>query len=448
MSRFFYRTPNGKLAMSRRTALRGLLGGAAAVVALPTLEAMLNSHGTAMADGTALPKRFVTWFFGNGVRLNKWVPQGEGPSYPLSEELAPLAKVKDYLNVMTGFDNFGAESGIGHFSGMSVLSGCPMKNDNQGYGKPGGATIDQRVAAALGSKTLFPSIELGVSKRIDMYSGPIIQYIAHKSDSQPLPPEYSPQAAFTKLFGSFSPGSDPKGPLRVSVLDAIRQDALDIQKRVGKADRERLEAHLESVGTLQKQIAAMPPVCSLPSMPAQANVDVEGKEPLFEVNQTMSELLTYALSCDLTRAASLMFSSAIGATIFHTVANMEHHNMTHSANQEAVHQAVVFTMQCFATLLERMKETPDGDGNLLDNSIVLATSDCAEGMTEATVDQPLLVVGKGGGALKYPGVHYRSSGVENTADVLLACLQAVVPEAVDIGSGSGYSNKPCKALKA
>ena len=91
--------------MSRRTALRGLLGGAAAVVALPTLEAMLNSSGTALADGGAIPRRLVTWFFGNGVRLNRWVPQGYGANYPLSDELLPLANVKEYVSVLSGFDN-------------------------------------------------------------------------------------------------------------------------------------------------------------------------------------------------------------------------------------------------------------------------------------------------------------------------------------------------------
>lgn len=447
MSRFFHRTPKGKLAMSRRTALRGLLGGAAAAVALPTLEAMLNSHGTALADGTGIPQRLVTWFFGNGVRLNRWVPQGEGVDYPLSDELMPLAKVKEYVNVMTGFDNFGAVIQFGHYEGMAILSGHPMGNGNAGYPKPGGPTIDQVVAAAVGGKTLFPSIELGISKRIDTYSGPLIQYSAHKSSDLPLPPEYNPQSVFNKLFGSFSPDNDPKGPLRVSVLDAVRQDALDIQKRVGAADKQRLEAHLDSINTLQKQIAALPPVCTLPDPTLETNLDINGEEPLWEVNQAMSSLMAYALACDITRAGSIMFSSAIGTTIFNTVTKMEHHNLTHTENQEMVHQGVVFTMQCFAALLEQLKAMPEGAGNVLDNSVVICTSDCSEGATHETVDQPLLVAGGGGGTLKNPGVHYRSSGKENTADVLLACLQAVVPEAVDIGSGQGYSNKPCKAIK-
>jgi hypothetical protein len=447
MSRFFHRTPNGKLAMSRRTALRGLLGGAAAVVALPTLEAMLNSSGTALADGGAIPRRLVTWFFGNGVRLNRWVPQGYGANYPLSDALLPLANVKEYVSVLSGFDNFGAVVQFGHYEGMAILSGHPMTNSNAGYPKPGGPTIDQVVAAAVGSKTTFPSIELGVSKRVDTYSGPLLQYAAHKGVDLPLPPEYNPQAVFNKLFGSFTPGNDPKGPLRASVLDAVRQDALDIQKRVGTADRQRLEAHLESIGTLQKQIAALPPVCTLPDPTLETNIDVSGAEPLAEVNQAMSSLMAYALACDITRAGSIMFTSAIGTTIFNTVTPMEHHNLTHSENQELVHQGVVFTMQCFAALLEQLKAMPEGTGNLLDNTVVICSSDCSEGATHETVDQPLLVAGGGGGALKTPGVHYRASGKENTADVLLACLQAVVPDAVDIGSGQGYSNKPCKAIK-
>src|SRR4051812_43903121 len=103
--------------LSRRTLLRGMLGGVMTAVALPTLEAMLNSHGTALADGNPLPQRIITWFFGNGVRLDRWVPKTQGPDYELSEELAPLAKVKPYLSVLTGFQNR-CETLITHHEGM------------------------------------------------------------------------------------------------------------------------------------------------------------------------------------------------------------------------------------------------------------------------------------------------------------------------------------------
>lgn len=448
MKRFLERNNKGRLILNRRTMLRGMLGGAAAAIALPTLEAMLDTQGVAYADGTGLPRRLATWFFGNGARLNRWVPQGEGPNYPLSDELAPLANVKEYINVMSGFDNKAAVITFGHYEGMAILSGHPMLNGN-GYPKPGGLTIDQVVATHNAGKTIFPSLELGISKRVDTFAGPLIQYSSHKGTDQPLPPQYNPQAVFNKLFGSFTPGSDPSGPLRVSVLDVVKQDALDIQKEVGSLDKQRLEAHLEGVNNLQKQIGALPPVCTLPSMPSATNVDIGIIEPLAETNDAMSEMMAYAFACDLTRAGSVMFSSAIGTTIFHPIGTViEHHSLTHSENQELVHQGVLFTMQCYAKLIEKLKAMPEGQGSLLDNTIVICASDCSEGATHYTVDQPFVVAGNAGGVLKTPGVHYRAWGKENTADVLLACLKAVVPEATSIGSGLGISTTPCKAILA
>lgn len=446
--KFLSRNNKGRLVMNRRAMLRGVLGGTAAVIALPALEAMLDTQGVAYADGSGFPRRLCTWFFGNGVRLNRWVPQGEGPNYPLSEELAPLANVKEYISVMSGFDNYGAVQTIGHYEGMAILSGHPMVYGN-GYPKPGGMTIEQVAAQYNSGKTVFPSIELGVSKRFDTFSGPLIQYSAHKGKDQPLPPEYNPQAVFNKLFGSFTPDSDPSGPLRVSVLDAVKQDALDIQKEVGSVDKERLEAHLEGINNLQKQISALPPVCTLPGLPSATNTDVGIIEPLAETNAAMSDMLAYALACDLTRAGSVLFTTAIGTTIFHPIGTViEHHSLTHSNNQELVHQGVVFTMQCFAALIEKLKAMPEGQGSLLDNTIVICASDCSEGATHYTTDQPFLVAGNAGGVLKNPGVHYRAWGKENTADVLLACLKAVVPEATTVGSGPGLSDKPCKAILA
>jgi hypothetical protein len=445
MSRFFHRSDKGKLVMSRRAMLRGALGGAAALVALPTLEAMLSSHGTALADGTPLPRRLVTWLFGNGVRLNRWVPQGIGADYPLSDELLPLANVREYVSVLSGFKS-GLQLQIGHWEGMAIFS-CHTSADAFGYQQPIGPTVDQLVAAANAGKTVFPSIELGISKRVTT-GDPQIQYLAHKGPGQPLPPEYNPKALWSKLFASYAPMTDPASPRRVSVLDTVREDILAMQGELGSADKQRLEAHLESVGNLQKQIAAVPPACALPGEPLETNVDVAGVEPLSAVNKAMNGLLAYAFTCDITRAASVIFSSAIGSTIFYEAgAKEEHHNLTHGMDQEIVHKAVVFTMGCFAHLLETLKATPDGTGNLLDNSVVFCASDCAEGATHELKDQPMLVAGRGGGALTHPGIHYRSGG-ENTSDVVLACLKAAVPEATEIGSGVGYSKTPCAALKA
>ena len=117
----------GKLVLSRRTMLRGMIGSAAVALALPPLEAMLNSHGTAFANGDALPRRFMTWFFGNGVRLDQWTPKGQGPGYGLTDELAPLKDVRDYCSILSGFNNKAGYGRRGHHDGIAgCFSGHPF----------------------------------------------------------------------------------------------------------------------------------------------------------------------------------------------------------------------------------------------------------------------------------------------------------------------------------
>jgi hypothetical protein len=164
----------------------------------------------------------------------------------------------------------------------------------------------------------------------------------------------------------------------------------------------------------------------------------------------MSDLLALAFSCDITRVASVQFTGSVGYTVFSDIGqNMGHHDMTHeAARNDQVDASTIYTMERLAYLLAALRNTPEGNGNLLDNSCVLVSSDCSSGLTHSTFDQPVIVAGAGGGALKYPGVHYRSPNGENTSDILLACLKSVCPEATEVGGGLGYSNTPASAIMA
>ncbi len=444
-----------KLVLNRRTMLRGMLAGSTVALGLPTLEAMLGSHGTAFADGSPLPRRLVTWFFGNGVRLDRWVPKIQGGGYELTEELAPLAKVKDYCSVLTGFNNKAGYGRRGHHDGVAgAFSGIPfieLDPGNSNYSsKFGGPSIDQVAATAIAKKTptYLPSLQLGVSKRVTTGEGPTLQYLSHKGPDQPLPSEYNPQVAFAKLFGSFVPKDDHTTKLRVTALDAVREDAKRLQLRVGKNDKMRLDAHMESIYLLQKQILAIPPACMKPGQPIETNDDINGDEPLEAVSKAMADIIAVAFACDLTRVVSFQQSGSVGGTVYWmTGATVEEHGLTHDgAQQELVHQSVVFNMSCYAYLLEKLKATAEGQGNLLDNSVVYLGSDAAEGLTHSCFDQPIIVAGRGGGDLVYPGVHYRSSTDENTSDILLSVLKTIDPTATEVGADQGYSNTPCKAL--
>lgn len=450
--------------LSRRTMLRGVVGGSTVALALPLLDIMLSDNGEALANGGPLPRRLITWFFGNGCALNvtgdvnsglRFWPNAEGPGYDVTPQLAPLAAagVIEYCSLLSKFDVKAAGAHRrGHHDGCTLFSGYPfieLPADGANYSsKFGGPTIDQVAAAEIGSQTFLPSIQLQISKRIITTEGPTLQYLSHKGPDQPLPQIANPQEAWTKLFASFTPENDPATPHRLAALDAVSEDARALQLRVGSADRMRLEAHLDSVAQIYSQIAATAPVCMQPPQPGETNADIDGQEQLTSVNQVMSQLLALAFSCDITRVASVQFTGSVGYTVFSDLGqNVGHHDMTHEAGRnEEVDASTIFTMTRFAELLAALRNTPEGDGNLLDNSCVLVSSDCSSGLTHSTFDQPIIVAGAGGGALRHPGIHYRSQNGENTSDILLACLKTVCPEATQVGGDIGLSTTPLSAI--
>lgn len=451
--------------LHRRTMLRGALGGSAVALGLPVLEAMLNGNGNAYADGTELPCRLVTWFFGNGCAVAdvndsgagiRFAPAETGAGFAPTPQLQPLADrgVLEYCSVLSGFDIAAAgEHRRGHHDGVAgFFSGYPFvelpPNGANYASKFGGPSIDQVAAERLAGQTVIPSVQMAISKRIVGGEGPTLQYLSHQGPDQPLAPYFDPREAWDKLFGTFTVPDDPGKPARLSALDAVREDVQRLQMRVGANDRMRLESHLDAVAQLRGQIDAIAPVCTLPPQTPQSNDDVEGQEQLEAVNAVMSELLAIAFACDITRVGSIQFTGSVGYTVFNNLGlDRGHHDLTHdAAENEAVDQATIFTMDQFGVLLQTLRDMPEGDGNVLDNSCILLGSDAAAGLTHSVFDQPCIVAGGGGGMLTHPGVHYRSATGENTSDILLSCLQTVDPTATEAGGGIGVSSTPNSAI--
>jgi Protein of unknown function (DUF1552) len=432
--------------LNRRAVLRGLAGGALASVALPPLEAMLNRNGDALSGGNPLPLRFATFFFGNGVLWDQWIPAEQGSTWKPTPQLQPLfdLEVNDYCSVLTGFENK-LEFRITHHEGAAgMLSGHPFVHLGGLQSKFGGPSIDQVIAAGLEGRTPA-SIQLGVSKRVSTDEDTTMQYISHKSTSEPLPPTYSPARVWTDLFGSFVPPDDPSGPARIRVLDAVREDARALERKLGVADRHRLTAHLEGVDDLETLIRQLPPVCETPAAETEENVDQSGAEPMELVAEAMNRMLVYAWSCDITRVASYMLTGGVGHTVYaHLGQSDEQHAMSHDPGffRDPLHESIVWNVRQFASLLALLRAAEEGAGNLLDNSILLLCSDCGEGWSHTTFDQPIVVAGRGGGQLVYPGVHFRSPDAQNTSDILLMLAQAMVPTITEIGSAEGLSTTP------
>jgi len=444
-----------RVRLSRRHLLKGSVGGAGVVLGLPLLEAMVPSRGTAFAQPADVIRRFGVFFFGNGrgVEAARWNPTNTGADWAPSPQLEPLvtAGVKEYVSVVTGFDVGLRESSRAHHNGtVGILSGAEYIEQDPGnanyrstFSAP---SVDQVAAEVLGQATPYRSLEIGISSRVARSEGTTLQYLSHNGPDNFNPPEYEPSALYERLFGALDPGEDTslndvRLALRKSVLDGVAQDIQSLEARVGTRDRARLEQHLTNIREIEARLDTVSTVsCDAVEDPG----DIRGSgsdEPIAERMQAMSGLIATALACDMSRVFSILFSGSVGGTVFWQVgATRGHHDLSHdgAATQDVIDAATIFTIEQFAVLLQVLKNTPDGvDGtNLLDNSAILCTSDCADGAAHSITDFPILVAGRAGGSLVYPGIHHRGSR-NNTSEVLLTMLRGVGLDLAEFGGGGG-----------
>jgi hypothetical protein len=433
--------------------LRGLLGGAAVAVGLPLLDLFVNKNGDAMADGSAFPCRFGLFFWGNGMIPAQWVPSatGQGAEWELSDQLSPLAPMKDMLSVVTG-TNVRVPNVIPHGAGPGgILSGAPITVNNGEEYTLSQPSIDQVLATEFGSLTAFRSIEVGIQPGSvgRSFNGP------HSQN----PPETSPIAMYQRLFGDdfVQPGDepiiDPKIALRRSVLDAVMEDSSRLRARVGAGDRVRLEQHFDGIRDLELRLQRLeedPPSfasCTRPTTPEAEYPDVGGRPPLLEINAAMADIIAMALACDQTRVFSVWFSEPIG-NVLYPGATSGHHQLTHDegGEQPQVNMITQYIMQGYNDLLVRLRAVPEGAQTLLDHSAVLATSDVSYGRQHKLEDFPILIGGSANGYFK-TDQHYRSLG-ENSSAVLLGLLRSQGMNLAEYGVDAGLVNDSLTAIEA
>jgi hypothetical protein len=445
----------------RRTFLRGALaGGVSVAVPLPRLAGMLDGNGEAHADGAPLPVRFGTWFFGNGIIPERWVPArtGTGNDWALSEQLAPLADVKPWLSVVTGLSIKVPDSAPHSSMPAAALTGA-----NVGPGMVQAPSIDQLVAKGSGAGAVFPSgLHVGVSN----VSGAtqLGTSISFAGPNAPNPPEYSPTALFKKLVqfastsGAGTPAAvDPELMRRSLVLDAVAADAQALRARLGKDDQARLDRHLDGLGQLQTQVmrAQMPRVTGKLADPDKT-YPTRGADGAITRRraQALSDLLVFALASDLSRVFSFMFSCpachgnyadcGLDPTTFHEDYGHRLSPKGLSYATTGFNTGVRYAMSSLSDTLVRMKNTPDGAGTLLDNSCVYTTSCVSESMTHSNLDFPLLVAGKAGGKLK-SDQHVRLVD-ENVSKVPFTLLTAMGTPAKTFGLAEGQVDAGVSAL--
>jgi Protein of unknown function (DUF1552) len=237
------------------------------------------------------------------------------------------------------------------------------------------------------------------------------------------------------------------------VLDGVLADMNRLRAQLSAADRTRLDQHTENIRTIESRLVGMgttPAACKLPTKPT-AIASPNNKEALEELTKVMSDLIAMAFACDQTRVFSMNYSGPTNGTLFWQVnATSGHHALTHDepGDQPLVHACTIFTMQCFSGLLQALKNIPEAAGNVLDNTAILASSDVSDGKLHSLTDYPIVVAGRGGGFLKYPGVHYRSTTKENTSTVLFSVLRAAGLQLTEFGAGGGLVSTSCTAIEA
>ncbi len=447
-------TKPGRLA--RRNFLRTVAFGVPVAIGLPYFEHQLNSNGTAFAQGTPLPRRFGVFFWGNGrgVVPERWNPAVAGADWQLSPQLEPLLEYKSFLNIVTGMDV--NVSGQGHHSGtVGILSGRPFVEQEAGNAPFrstfSGPSIDQFIAAQIGTTTPFKSLEVGIYERVIGGEGTTLQFLSHNGPDSANPPEYEPASVFDRLFADVPATAPDPGliqsatEMKKSVLDSVVQDLNALRSKVGTSDKVRLDQHLSNIRSIEQRLSSTVVLnCAAPQRPSEAEGD------MIERMQAMSDLIALALACDLTRAFSIMFSGSAAGPVFEEIGLTEgHHQLSHEgeAAQTEIDNATIYTMEQFGRLLGSLNSVVEGDTTLLGQSALLASSDTSDGAAHSERDYPILVAGGAGGFLKTPGVHLATDG-ENATQVLLTLVRSMGIEASEFGDGDAHVNESCTGIEA
>ena len=402
-----------RLPLHRRTFLKGL----GATLGLPLLEAMLPASGFA-AQSAGAPKRMAFVFVPNGVIVPDWTVKGEGTNWQLSPTLEPLAKVKDRVCVVDGLmqDNARAKGdGPGDHarSSAAFLTGAhPVKTS--GVDIKVGQSVDQVAAGKAGKLTKLPSIELGTeggrnAGQCDSgYSCAYSNNISWKSATTPMAKEINPRLVFERLFGSTDDREAAKGrakrdEYRKSILDLVTDDANKLKQQLGQTDRRKVDEYFSSVREIEQRIERAKSDSSSQKIPDLTLPRGVPKE-LDEHIGLMFELMTLAFQTDTTRVATFMMANEGSNRSYPMIGvNDGHHHLSHHQNKQDwidhLKKIDRYLVGHFAKFLEKLNGISEGNGTLLDNSMIVYGSAIADGNRHSHHDLPILLAGKGGGTI-------------------------------------------------
>jgi hypothetical protein len=436
--------------LNRRTLLRGTLGVAGVGIGLPLLEIMTGHPRLAHAGGNA-PIRFGVFFWGGGIPHSGWVPSTTGYDWELPQCLTPFENVKSMVTLVTGTQHRNSSPGHIPARGIALSNSHDPDTSIEGVGTWRGQShpepsIDSIVADAWVGETPFTSVEIGICRK-----GPYASNSSWKSGGQTYNRhEPSPQVLFDRLFSmGIDDNADPNilgasVDMNRSMLDAVMDDASDLEKRLGAADKARMEQHLDGLRAIENRLQNWMTSCTVPDAPQQADFGDGGtSEQKQDKAELMSGLLATALACDLTRVFSYEFSATQSEAVYWEVdSSAEHHTgVTHPDDEGDEQKAIIgFIMQNFAYLAEQLAAMPEpaGAGNVLDNTLIVGTSEHASAGSHDYSDHPLILVGGAGGAIN-AGLHWAdpNPGAFNAPKVLLTAIRAVGVERQTFGQVGG-----------
>jgi hypothetical protein len=395
---------NMKKHISRRTVLRGI----GATVALPFLDAMVPAL-TATAQTAANPvPRFGVVFVPLGERPGYWTPKIVGADFEMTTILQPLEKYRNYMTVVSELCN----PLDGHAVSVAAwLSGSvPFRTIAENV--RAGVTIDQVIAAKVGQDTPFPSLELATEDFTGWiggcdtaYSCAYMNTISWKNATTPLPMEINPRVVFERMFGR--PGTKAQRLERMqenrSILDSVREDVTDLEKKLGTKDRTRLGDYLDNLREIEARIQKAEKQTATSVTLPDAPVGIP--EAFDDHARLMYDLMAVAYEANVTRVVTYMKSRDASQRVYPNIGVMEpHHAMSHHGNNQEKLAGLVkvntYHMTLFANFLERLKSTPDGDGSLLDHTLILYGSGMSESDTHSRLNLPTLLVGGGSGRMK------------------------------------------------
>jgi hypothetical protein len=397
-----------KMALPRRRFLRGM----GVTLALPLLEAMVPAM-TALAQTAATPRRrFGAVYIPNGAVMAQWIPKTAGADFALMPIMTPLEPFKDALVVVSNLCRAGGDTAGDHaVSSAGWLSGVVAKR-TEAEDIRVGMTVDQIIANHIGQDTPFPSLELAtedftgyVGGCVPGYSCAYMNTVSWTSPTTPLPMEINPRVVFERMFGRAGTPAQRRARMQGdrSILDSIAAETNLLQQDLGAGDRLRLGEYLDNVREIERRIQRTEARSGGEVTSLDAPLGVP--ESYDEHVALMFDLLAVAYQTDLTRVFTFMLARELSNRTYTQLDLSEpHHAISHHGNDPAkvaAHTKInTHHVRLFAAFLEKLRATPDGDGSLLDHSLIFYGGGMGEGNGHSPYPMSIITVGNGAGQVK------------------------------------------------